>query len=90
MLRERGALVAVGRCRPEDESLSSRYEIIGAVALSDSIATPAGMVTDWAMPLVAPEQLGPMTATTCSTLTSLVPASTAAFGLHCESPATSW
>ena len=47
------------------------------------------MLTDWTIPFVAPEQLGPMIATTCSTLTSFVPASTAAFGLHWESPGTS-
>ena len=60
----------------------------GVADASDNATTPAGMVTACTMPLVAPEQIAPTTATTCSTFTTLLPASTAAFGSHCESAIT--
>ena len=48
--------------------------------------TPAGIVTAWTAPIVAPEQSGPIIIETCSTLTILVAASTAAFASQPESP----
>ena len=55
-------------------------EIAGDEAETDSVTTPAGIDTDSAWAMVAPEQTGPTMPTTRSTLISLVTASTAAVG----------
>ena len=69
--------------------LSSSSLIEGAVAESEIEATPAGIVTDCTIAFVSPEHDAPMMPTTWSTFTTLLPASTPAFGSHCPSAAIS-
>ena len=56
---EGSSLVGVGGRDPEHEVVVVEVRDRGRGSrVSESITTPAGMVTDWAMPLVAPSSWG--------------------------------
>ena len=61
---------------------------VGAVADGEIIETPAGIATDSAAAMVAPEQWAPTIPTTFEILITLVAASVAFWGLQPESPVT--
>ncbi len=83
--REHLALQRVGRVQPPEEVVVLDRRDLRALAVGESVTMPSGIVTDWAIGIVAPEAISPMITFAPCVLISFVAASKEALACVCPS-----